>query len=148
MPPPKGVAFAGAILSPWAIMATIMSKRQVLMLIGVAVAAFLFVGIPSSWDAPIALALGILTVFVAYSLAPERDPRAGRPVPYVEYKAAFKAPVRSTSASRTTPPAPPVSSVPEVPAEPLQTLPDTAQIDTEQVPMVDASINSAKEEDR
>jgi hypothetical protein len=83
-----------------------MSKRQILILLGIASIFFLFVGIPSFWDKCIAVVIGALIVFVSYSLKPEPDPRGNRPVPYVEYKAAFKTPRPA--------PVQPVAPVPEI----------------------------------
>lgn len=63
-----------------------MSKRQVLMVLGVWVAVLLFLGFPSSWDKLIAVVSGLLVLFVAYRLNPDAKPRSADPMPYVEHK--------------------------------------------------------------
>lgn len=45
-----------------------MSKRQLLCLLGVWVAVFLFLGLPSSWHLAIAVITGLLIVIIAYTL--------------------------------------------------------------------------------
>ncbi len=51
-----------------------MSKRQFLCLLGVWVAVFLFLGLPSSWHVIIAVVTGLLIIITAYSLpAPTKN---------------------------------------------------------------------------
>ena len=47
-----------------------MSKRQMIILLGVWVAAFLFLGFPSSWDKVLAVASGLLIIMFAYGVHP------------------------------------------------------------------------------
>ncbi len=52
-----------------------MSKRQLLCVLGVWIAVFLFLGLPSDWDRVIAVISGLLVVVVAYNLAaPNKQP--------------------------------------------------------------------------
>lgn len=69
----------------------IMSKRQILIVIGLWTMAFLFLGFPSSWDKVLALVTGLILVIMAYSLRPDRSLDSRNPVrrehvPYVEHK--------------------------------------------------------------
>jgi len=61
-----------------------MSKRQTLMLLGVIVISFLFLGFRSSWDKLIAIVSGVAIIFVAYKLTPE--PVRAKKLNFVEYK--------------------------------------------------------------
>ena len=45
-----------------------MSKRQLLCVLGVWIAVFLFLGFPSNWENGIALVSGLLILSIAYSL--------------------------------------------------------------------------------
>jgi len=48
-----------------------MSKRQTLMLFGVMVISFLFLGFPAVWDKIIAVFCGFTIIFIALKLKPE-----------------------------------------------------------------------------
>lgn len=66
----------------------IMSKQQILMILGIWIAIILFLGFPSGWDKAFALISGLLVAGIAWSM---RSPRTARPsasVPFVEHKAA------------------------------------------------------------
>lgn len=49
-----------------------MSKRQVLMVLGIWVIVFLFLGFPSSWDKVFAILTGLIIVAITVSLRPEQ----------------------------------------------------------------------------
>jgi hypothetical protein len=49
-----------------------MSKRQFLCVLGIWVAIFLFLGLPTSWDKPIAVITGLIIVIAAYTLPAPR----------------------------------------------------------------------------
>lgn len=63
-----------------------MSKRQLIIILGVWIMVFLFLGFPSAWDKVFALVTGFLLCLVAFKL--ERSPRGGTKmqVPFVEHK--------------------------------------------------------------
>lgn len=48
-----------------------MSKRQVLMVLGIWVMVFLFLGVPSMWHKILAILTGLIIVLVTISLRPE-----------------------------------------------------------------------------
>jgi hypothetical protein len=64
-----------------------MSKRQWMMLFGLWVMVFLFLGFPSDWNKIIAVVTGFFILVGAYRL---KDKSAGsapsRPVPYIEHR--------------------------------------------------------------
>jgi hypothetical protein len=67
-----------------------MSKRQILILLGVWFGVFLFLGLPESWHTTIAALSGLLLIVVAYSLKSEpvnMSASDNSNVPYVEHKA-------------------------------------------------------------
>jgi uncharacterized protein YqhQ len=49
-----------------------MSKRQVLMLIGIWVIVFLFIGFPSTWHKVLAVITGGLIIGITFTLRPEQ----------------------------------------------------------------------------
>jgi hypothetical protein len=79
-----------------------MSKRQWLMVLGVWVMAFLFLGFPGSWDEPILALSGLIIVAVAYRLkvtsktAAQNEPSG---ISYVEHHAASSDPARPAASS-------------------------------------------------
>ncbi len=48
-----------------------MSKRQWLCILGIGIAAFLFLGFPTSWDKIISLISGLIIVLISYNLPQE-----------------------------------------------------------------------------
>jgi len=62
-----------------------MSKRQIVMLLGVWVMVFLFLGFPSGWNKLLALISGLLTIVVAYRMPPAISEPA-KNLPYVEHR--------------------------------------------------------------
>lgn len=48
-----------------------MSKRQWLCILGIWIAAFLFLGFPTSWDKIISLISGLIIVLISYNLPQE-----------------------------------------------------------------------------
>lgn len=81
-----------------------MSKRQVLMILGVWVIILPFLGFPSGWDRTIAVVAGFLIVAIAYSLGPKVKTRAEPSVPYVEHRADSVGPARAGSISSANSP--------------------------------------------
>ena len=63
-----------------------MSKRQLLIIIGIWIAAFLFLGFPSGLDKILAIATGAVIIIIAYKLEHEAYPSTSADVPYVEHK--------------------------------------------------------------
>jgi len=63
-----------------------MSKRQVLILLGIWIAVFLFLGFPSSGDKIISLVSGILIIWIAFRMRPAAPMEAAERMPYVEHK--------------------------------------------------------------
>jgi hypothetical protein len=63
-----------------------MSKRQVLMLIGVIVVIVPFLGFPSSWQRFFEIVCGILVIGIAYSMAPKIKPVDSADLPFSEHK--------------------------------------------------------------
>lgn len=80
-----------------------MSKRQVLMLLGILIMILFFLGFPEYVREIIAIVAGLLIVFIAYRLKPEGSSKPSGAPSYVE--------------SRREPakPAQPTITVPEVP---------------------------------
>lgn len=64
-----------------------MSKRQLLILLGIWIMAFLFLGFPSAWDKLFALVAGALIVTIAFALKPKEKSALKGTVPFVEHKA-------------------------------------------------------------
>lgn len=50
-----------------------MSKRQVIMILGVLVAIFLFLGFPFFWDKIISVLFGVCIILLAYSIKIDND---------------------------------------------------------------------------
>ena len=63
-----------------------MSKRQVLIIIGILVALIPFLGFPSTWDQIITLVLGFIIIAVAYRIKPGVSSRPPRDMSYIEHK--------------------------------------------------------------
>ena len=64
-----------------------MSKRQVLIVLGVLVMIFLFLGFPPEWDKILALVFGLLIIVVSFRIRSTPKPVAPDRVPYVEHRA-------------------------------------------------------------
>ncbi|MEK7609662.1 MAG: hypothetical protein AAB470_00885 [Patescibacteria group bacterium] len=63
-----------------------MSKRQVLIIIGIAIMAFLYVGFPLALDKILALVFGAIILIIAFRLKPPARQNSLSQVPYVEHK--------------------------------------------------------------
>jgi hypothetical protein len=63
-----------------------MSKRQVIMILGVWVAIFMFLGFPSSADRLFAIISGLLILGIAYRMPAAAKNVAKGQVPFVEHK--------------------------------------------------------------
>ncbi len=70
----------------------IMSKRQILMLLGAWMIVFLFLGFPHSWDKLFAVVCGLLVIAISYRIHPQASVAAPRAMPYVEHKSPASAP--------------------------------------------------------
>ncbi len=63
-----------------------MSKKQILILLGVWIILFTFLGFPEFWDKIIALITGILIVTISYFLPSKQEDNTTVNLPFVEYK--------------------------------------------------------------
>ena len=63
-----------------------MSKRQLLVILGIWVMAFLFLGFPSAWDKVFALLSGLIILVVAFKTERRQRPSSAANIPYVEHK--------------------------------------------------------------
>lgn len=87
-----------------------MSKRQIIILLGVWVAVLLFLGFPDIWQKILAVATGIYLIVLAYSLRADAPKTTDLRVPFIEHKATEvkeaaptqAAPVASTPASTSS----------------------------------------------
>jgi hypothetical protein len=79
-----------------------MSKRQVIMILGVWVMIFMFLGFPVSWVKIIALISGALVVILAYRMPPGTRTDPGKNLPYVEHRSRQSAESSITSDSSST----------------------------------------------
>ena len=65
----------------------IMSKRQIIMVLGALVALLLFLGFPSAWQKAFEVIAGFLIIIIAYRMSPNvNDKRSRDSVPYVEHR--------------------------------------------------------------
>ena len=81
-------------------MTSAMSKRQVLMLLGLLTMILLFLGFPSSWEKAIAVIIGALVIFISYrSSSPAMKKEEHPNVPFIEHRSEPRAPQGSDSAS-------------------------------------------------
>jgi hypothetical protein len=62
-----------------------MSKRQVLMILGIWIMAFLFISFPAAWDKIFAVITGLAVIVIAFKLPPQARDTA-QDIPYVENK--------------------------------------------------------------
>lgn len=62
-----------------------MSKRQLLIIIGIWIMLFLFLGFPQSWDKIIALITGFVIIVVAYKIKPGIV-SSKYDIPFIEHK--------------------------------------------------------------
>ncbi len=60
-----------------------MSQRQWIVVVGVWIMFFLFIGIPSSWEKVLAILTGILVIFMAYRIK-FKDGASPKNPPFVE----------------------------------------------------------------
>ena len=65
-----------------------MSKRQILVLLGVWVGVFLFLGLSSGWLEVLAVITGVAIIALAYSLGSEPTRTNSEDTTYVEHKSA------------------------------------------------------------
>jgi|GEM_PF-6460349 len=63
-----------------------MSKRQILVLLGVWVGVFLFLGLPSGWLDALGVVTGVVLIALAYSLGSEPSRTNTTDNTYVEHK--------------------------------------------------------------
>ena len=65
-----------------------MSKRQILMILGVLVMVLLYLGFPTGWDKILMIILGAFIAIVAYRLRPEGQSNSGekKDMPFVEHR--------------------------------------------------------------
>ena len=92
----------------------VMSKRQILIMLGLWIMAFLFLGFPSGWDKAFALLSGLALIAVAYSLRPEGKQAPAEKIPYAEHR---NQPVKPMPEAKHIQPAPPVRPAPTVGSE-------------------------------
>ena len=64
-----------------------MSKRQIIILLGVWIAIFLFLGFPRGWHKILAIATGLYLIAIAYRLGSDATNTTDIRVPFVEHKA-------------------------------------------------------------
>lgn len=78
-----------------------MSKRQILIVLGIWVIILPFLGFPATWDHVIMFATGLLIAAIAYTLRLQGGSKKPSNVPYVEHKnePAPKAPEPETPSS-------------------------------------------------
>ncbi len=69
-----------------------MSKRQLLIVLGVWVIVFLFLHFPSTWNKIFAVVTGLLIIIIALKFKSAGKVVSAGQVPYVEYKSATKTP--------------------------------------------------------
>ncbi len=63
-----------------------MSKRQVLMVLGIWIMIFLFISFPATWDKIFALITGMAIIVIAFKLPPQIKASSADRIPYVENK--------------------------------------------------------------
>ncbi len=63
-----------------------MSKRQILIILGIWVVILPFLGFPGNWDRVILFASGLIIAVVAYSLRLEGQSKKTVDMPYVEHR--------------------------------------------------------------
>ena len=63
-----------------------MSKRQIIILLGVWVAIFLFLGFPQGWQKILAIVTGLYLVVLAYSLSSDKPKVTDLRAPFIEHK--------------------------------------------------------------
>ncbi len=88
-----------------------MSKRQFLIVLGIWVMVFLFLGFSSEWDKIFGLVVGLLIVITALRLKPATKPVPADRIPFVEHRST-KPVLRATQEPPMTVPAAPRSPVP------------------------------------
>ena len=63
-----------------------MSKRQTLMILGIWICIFLFLGLPYAWKEALAVLTGIAVIVTAYKIAPSVKPKPDKDMSFVEHK--------------------------------------------------------------
>ncbi len=76
-----------------------MSKRQLLIVLGVWTIIFLFLGFPPVWDKIFALIVGILIIVIALKTQPPQRQIPADRIPYVEHKSVPPPSAPSSTAS-------------------------------------------------
>jgi hypothetical protein len=79
-----------------------MSKRQLLIILGVWMMLFLFLGFPSSWDKVFALISGIIIVVISITLKPPQRIVHKDSVPFVEHKSTTPPHIADSTVSANT----------------------------------------------
>ena len=69
-----------------------MSKRQILILIGVWVIVFTFLGFPIVWQQILAVITGVAMIILAYVMRQDLPKADDRQVPFVEHKSEINNP--------------------------------------------------------
>ena len=98
-----------------------MLPRQIIMLIGVWVIVFLFLGIPIGWKQAFAVLTGLAIIFLAYRLPAPQKSTDEHAIPFVEHKSDSRESAPETSVSDVT--------IPEE-TQPLQDITKTDQSTT------------------
>ena len=102
-----------------------MSKRQVLMILGVIIMILLFLGFPSAWDKFFAVAIGAIIVAVSYSIG-SAERRAQRE----EDLAAAPSVSATPEASSPVPEKAPDAAVPDMSVAPSEPITETTPVST------------------
>jgi len=92
-----------------------MSKRQILILLGIWVMIFLFLGFPSAWDKAFALIAGALIAIISYRGMPAGKTQSAD-MPFIEHKAPAARPLPAFVPTASTTPV----VAPEAPAMDLE----------------------------
>jgi Ca2+/Na+ antiporter len=67
-----------------------MSKRQILILLGVWVMILFYTGFPDFWKWILAIITGLYIIFISYSLKSEVRKEADEALPFIEHKSTNK----------------------------------------------------------
>jgi hypothetical protein len=78
-----------------------MTKRQFLIVLGVWIMAFLFLGFPSYMDKIFSLITGLLIIVIALKFDALNKIVSAKPVSFVEHKNSVQTPVASSASSAT-----------------------------------------------
>ncbi len=67
-----------------------MSKRQIIILLGIWVVVFLFLGFPQVWQKLLAIATGLYLIVLAYSLSSDAPKTTDIRSPFVEHRSTLE----------------------------------------------------------